>query len=115
MRTVDDILPREAAATLRSCKRTVQPALPNVETLILFGSRARGQARDDSDCDVAVVFRDISDRARVRRTLSDLACEHILEGFYIRPIALPPEYLETKGRRPTRSAEEIIRDGAEVT
>jgi hypothetical protein len=64
---------------------------------------------------VAVVVRDLADRRRVRRALSDLAYEHILNGFYIRPIPLPPYELDTSGRRPTELAEEIIRDGAEVT
>ena len=115
MRPVDDILPRGAVAELRDYKRAVERAVPGVEKLILFGSRARGQARADSDYDVAVVVRDLSDRRRVRRTLSDLAYEHILNGFYIRPIPLPPDDLDTRGRRPSELAEEIIRDGAEVT
>ena len=91
-----------------------QHAIPGVERLILFGSRARGQACQDSDYDVAVVLRDLSDRPRVRRTLSDLAYDHILTGFYIRPIPLPANYLETR-ERPTELAEEIARDGAEIT
>jgi predicted nucleotidyltransferase len=115
VRTVDDILPRQAAAELRDYKRAVERALPGVERLILFGSRARGQAHADSDYDVAVVVRDLSDRGGVRRTLSDLAYEHILNGFYIRPIPLPPGDLDTRDSRPTELAEEIIRDGAEVT
>ena len=114
VRTVDEILPRQAVSELREYKRAVERALPGVERLILFGSRARGQARADSDYDVAVVVRDLSDLPRVRRALSDLAYEHILNGFYIRPIPLPPDYLDTHGRRPTELAEEIIRDGAEV-
>lgn len=33
-----------------------------VERVVLFGSRARGDARADSDYDVAVFLRDMSDR-----------------------------------------------------
>lgn len=33
-----------------------------VERVVLFGSRARGEARPDSDYDVAVFLRDMSDR-----------------------------------------------------
>ncbi|HXA20987.1 MAG TPA: nucleotidyltransferase domain-containing protein [Acetobacteraceae bacterium] len=96
-------------------KRAVERAIPGVEKVILFGSRARGQARQDSDYDVAVVVCDLSDRRRVRRILSDLTYDYILSGFFIRPIPLPPDYLEPRGRRPTELAEDIIRDGVEVT
>jgi predicted nucleotidyltransferase len=114
VRSVDDVLPPGAAATLREYKRTVQHALPGVEKLILFGSRARGEARPDSDYDVAVVLHDLSDRSRIRRTLSNLAYEHVLNGFYIRPILLTPGSLDPDGERPTELAEAILRDGAEV-
>jgi predicted nucleotidyltransferase len=89
-------------------------ALPDVEKLILFGSRARGEARTDSDWDVAVVVRDLSDRPHVRRVLSDLAYDHVLNGFFIRPIPLPDDYLVPRGRRPTELADDVIRDGVEV-
>jgi predicted nucleotidyltransferase len=115
MRTADEILPQAAACRLADYKRAVKTALPGVEKLILFGSRARGQAHEDSDYDVAVVLRDLSDRRHVRRILSDLAYDHILDGFFIRPIPLPPDYLDPQGRRPTELAEDIIRDGVEVT
>ena len=35
---------------------------PHVERVILFGSRARGDARERSDIDLAVVAPDIPDR-----------------------------------------------------
>jgi uncharacterized protein len=115
MRTADEVLPRAAASRLAEYKRAVESAVPGVQKLILFGSRARGQAREDSDYDVAVVVRDLVDRRHVRRILSDLAYDHILDGFFIRPIPLPPDYLDPPGRRPTELAEDIIRDGVEVT
>lgn len=115
MRTADEILPQAAASRLADYKRAVENAVPGVEKLILFGSRARGQARADSDYDVAVVVRDLSDRRYVRRILSELAYDHILDGFFIRPIPLPSDYLDPQGRRPTELAEDIIRDGVEVT
>jgi len=114
MRTITGVLPDAAACQLTDYKRAVERAVPGVERLILFGSRARGQARPDSDYDVAVVVRDLSDRPRVRRTLSDLAYGYILNGFYIRPLVLPSGYLDADGHQPTELAEEIIRDGAEI-
>jgi predicted nucleotidyltransferase len=115
MRTIAGVLPQEAAFRLMDYKRAVQRTVPGVEKLILFGSRARGQARPDSDYDVAVVVRDLSDRQQIRRTLSDLAYSHILNGFYIRPVVLPSGYLDADGRTQTELAEEILRDGAEIT
>jgi predicted nucleotidyltransferase len=115
MRTVTDILPGEAISHLAAYRRDVQRALSGVEKMILFGSRVRDQAPADSDYDVAVIVRDLSDRRYVRRILSDLAYHHILNGFFIRPIPLPSDYLAPHGRRATELAEEIVRDGAEIT
>lgn len=115
MRTASDILPREAASRLAGYKRAVMQAVPGVERLILFGSRARGQAREDSDYDIAVVVHDLPDRRRAGRILSDLAYDYVLSGFFIRPIPLSSDYLAPSGRRPTELAEDIVRDGVEVT
>ncbi|WP_407147847.1 nucleotidyltransferase domain-containing protein [Bradyrhizobium sp. ORS 86] len=47
--------------------------------LVLFGSRSRGEARSDSDIDIAVVLRDLRDRRAVRDHLADLANDAIVE------------------------------------
>jgi uncharacterized protein len=114
MRTTSEILPNDAASQLVEYRRAVMQALPDVEKLILFGSRARGEARVDSDWDIAAVVRDHLNRPYVRRVLSDLAYDHILNGFFIRPIPLPGDYLSSPGRRPTELADDIIHDGVEV-
>lgn len=44
----------------------------------LFGSRARGNARPDSDYDVAVVLKDLGDFWTERLRLADLAYEQML-------------------------------------
>lgn len=104
MRSATEISPEQAASRLAAYRRDVQSALPGVEKMILFGSRARNQAHAGSDYDIAVVVRDLSDRRHVRRVLSDLAYDHILSGFYIRPIPLPSDYLQPNGRRATELA-----------
>ena len=44
-----------------------------LERLVLFGSRARGDARDDSDYDLAVFLRDMDDRMAEMNRLADLS------------------------------------------
>jgi uncharacterized protein len=56
-----------------------------VERIVLFGSRARGDARDDSDYDVAVFLRDLpDDRAAETNRLADLVTDILYsEGQFI--------------------------------
>jgi len=72
-RGASDGLCHEVATRLAAYKHDVRRAVPGVERVVLFGSRARGEGRADSDYDVAVFFRDLNDRGRVRRILSDVA------------------------------------------
>lgn len=44
-----------------------------IERVVLFGSRARGDARPDSDYDVAVFLRDMNDRFEEMDRLADLS------------------------------------------
>jgi uncharacterized protein len=46
-----------------------------LERVVLYGSRARGDARPDSDYDVAVFLRDMPDRARELNRLADIATD----------------------------------------
>ena len=100
---------------LSNYKRSVELALPDVEKLILFGSRARGRRARTATTTLPSSVRNLSDRRRVRRVLSDLAYDHILGGFFIRPIPLSPDHLEAHAGRLTELAEDIVRDGVEVT
>jgi predicted nucleotidyltransferase len=44
-----------------------------IERVVLFGSRARGDAREDSDYDVAVFLKDLTDRSPELDRLADLS------------------------------------------
>jgi predicted nucleotidyltransferase len=50
-----------------------------LERVVLFGSRARGDARKDSDYDVAVFLRDKPDRFKELYRLADLSTDLIHE------------------------------------
>lgn len=50
---------------------------PRLERVVLFGSRARGEARADSDCDLAVFLRSLPDRWTELDRLADLRVRFI--------------------------------------
>jgi predicted nucleotidyltransferase len=50
-----------------------------IERVVLYGSRARGDAHEDSDYDVAVFLRDMSDRWPELDRLADLSTKIIVE------------------------------------
>jgi uncharacterized protein len=61
-----------------------------VERVVLYGSRARGEAHPDSDYDVAVFLRGVTDRIAELYRLADLSTA-ILEdgGEFIHAVAYP--------------------------
>lgn len=51
-----------------------------IERIVLYGSRARGDARPDSDYDVAVFLRDMDDRGPELYRLADIGTEVLYSG-----------------------------------
>ena len=51
-----------------------------LERVVLYGSRARGDARPDSDYDVAVFLRDMPDRVAELYRLADLSTAILEDG-----------------------------------
>lgn len=51
---------------------------PRLHAIHLFGSRARGNARRDSDYDVAVVLNELGDFWKEKLRLADLAYDQML-------------------------------------
>jgi|SRR5580658_11103432 predicted nucleotidyltransferase len=90
-RDINQIVSPDAAARLLAFRHAVSVALPGaVHDVVLFGSRARGDARPDSDYDVAVLLADdLAEDRSVRSRLADVAWEHVVEGNIIQAIALP--------------------------
>jgi predicted nucleotidyltransferase len=112
-RRLSDAIKPRAAKRLRDFRSEVEQRFPGrVKSVVLFGSRARGDARDGSDYDVAVFIENLKDRRCIDHALSDLAFRHILAGFHIRPVALPDNYLTSPQRG--MLASNIARDGVVV-
>ncbi len=88
-------LSRTARARLLAFRRELVEALPGfVEDVILFGSRARGEARVDSDYDVAVVMSGgLANDRDVHRRISDIAWNHHADGCIIQAVPLNAEML----------------------
>jgi predicted nucleotidyltransferase len=98
---LDDLVSGRSAARLRAFRRDVERALPGlVESMLLFGSRARGEASRGSDYDVAVLLKGDSRPANVRTLLSDTAYRHVRAGVPIRPLAVMVEDVSENGPFP---------------
>jgi len=82
-----------------------------VERLVLFGSRARGDAHEDSDYDIAVFLEDLTDRWREFHRLADLRTEILVEtGAFLE--ARPFRASSYRDRIPLMH--EIRRDGVDL-
>src|ERR1700731_2215137 len=63
-----------------------------LERVVLYGSRARGDARPDSDYDVAVFLRDMPDRIVELYRLADLSTAILADGGgFIHAMAYPAD------------------------
>jgi predicted nucleotidyltransferase len=82
-----------------------------LDRVVLFGSRARGDARPDSDYDVAVFLRDMVDRGPELHRLADLSTDIIDEtGEFVH--AMPYRAAAYDERTPLMR--EIRREGVEL-
>ena len=83
----------------------------SLERVVLFGSRARGDAHRDSDYDVAIFLRDLADRWREIDRLAAIETDILAEtGAFIH--AMP--YRAGSYRERTPLMHEIRRDGVDL-
>jgi len=82
-----------------------------VERVVLFGSRARGEGRADSDYDIAIFLRDLADRRKEVRRLVPLVTDIIEDtGAVIHPMP----FKAGAWRERTPLMHEIRLDGVEL-
>ena len=103
--------PVEHPALLRFV-REAHAALPGrIERVLLYGSRARGDAREGSDWDVAVLLRDGEVDDATHRTLSGIAYRILMQDdVFIQVTPLRPGGLEND----TGYAANLRRDAVEI-
>lgn len=66
------------AEVIEEVRRRLEEAVPAGSEILLFGSRARGNAADDSDYDVLIIEPDVDrpmeEAVRLRRVLNGMPC-----------------------------------------
>jgi predicted nucleotidyltransferase len=119
METVSEVLgvrggiSKKAYRDLLSFKDAVQGRFGvQVKSLILFGSRARLEARKDSDFDVAVIMHSANVGSESDRLLSKLAYPFLLKGTFISAFSMP-ENLKRQAQS-NLLAHSILHEGLEI-
>lgn len=105
MTTIDPVLTgfREAMQRLYG---------PRVERVVLYGSRARGDAKPDSDYDIAVFLRDLSSRWQEVRRIADVELSILDEtGTMVHAMPYPAESWRNTSSPLMR---EIRKDGVDL-
>ena len=101
-----------AAPALRRFRAALSEAYgERLERVVLYGSRARGEARLDSDYDIAVFLHDMPDRAAELDRLADIATDILYEsGECIHGVAFGAGAYNER----TPLMHEIREDGVEI-
>jgi predicted nucleotidyltransferase len=98
--------------TLRRLRRALDALYGDrIERVVLFGSRARGDAGEDSDYDLAVFLHDLTDRWHELDRLADLRTDFLEDpGVFIDAKPYPAGAYRDR----TSLMREIRRDGVDL-
>lgn len=97
--------------TLKELKTALEPFLGDrLQRMILFGSMARGDSRDDSDIDVAVVIRRLTRELKheVLDRVAEVELKHLMP---VSVLVFSEEEFDRLKRRERRIALDIEREG----
>jgi predicted nucleotidyltransferase len=104
----------EVRTTLTSLKERLRSLLGSAMLkLMLFGSRARGDADPDSDVDIAIIVRGCDSRMK-DRILNTVAAVELEQGVPLSTLVLSEEDYERLLERERRIALDIEREGMEL-
>ena len=78
---------------LEHIEDTVRDIMPLDARILLFGSRARGDARPDSDCDILII---LNKNKRTVQDINDYACPLMELGYSIGEEINPIVYTKTE-------------------
>lgn len=91
-------------------RRALMQYKDSIATIILFGSVARGEAREESDIDLLIVT--FMDRFKLRRALSALVLDLLFEtGEYLSIKTLSLEDFESLKQLKSSFLSNVMRDG----
>jgi len=95
VRDTKSIAPHDLALAKEFVRRLAQEIEPHLFTVTLFGSRARGDADEESDLDLFVALRKDDPRGEIKEAASRIACDLTLEsGILVSLFVADKEFLK---------------------
>jgi uncharacterized protein len=79
MRTTTSVSPTDRALAKEFARRLAEQVDPQLFTVTLFGSRARGEADQESDLDLFVALKEDDTQGKIKEAASHIACDLTLE------------------------------------
>ena len=112
---VPPLTPADARAVAVFANRLRQRLGDHIAEIRLFGSKARGDARPESDIDMLVVVQPETERVRLDTAVSDLAFDVSLEhAVHISPCVLTARVVYASTCRDTPFLQPLEREGLRV-
>jgi predicted nucleotidyltransferase len=111
--SINQLAERERQMALAFIHKVQQQFAGQLLRVILFGSRARGEAEPDSDMDLLVVLTDVN--PEIRRTIHHLAAEVWLDyGIFLSTLVWSQDHWRNVEKLQTLLYQNICRDGLDL-